>query len=105
MAKKLFGKRSVAILATLALLISMFAMVGAIAAGAEDYTPTRTMSITSAGGDVNSKMIITQSGTYLGAGKEVTVKGYYKIEDYAVVNPDQNPGVLIKGVNVGGVKG
>ena len=60
------------------------------------------MSITSANGDVNSKMIITQSGTYLGTGKEVTLKGYYKIEDYAVVNPDQNPGVLIKGANVGG---
>ena len=102
MAKKLFGKRFVAMLATIALLISMVAMVGSFAVSAEGYTPQRTMSITSANGDVNSKMIITQSGTYLGAGKEVTVKGYYKIENYAVVNPDQNPGVLIKGVNVGG---
>ena len=66
------------------------------------YAPKRVMSITSANGDVNSKMIITQSGTYLGAGKDVTVKGYYKIEDYAVVNADNNPGVLIKGANVGG---
>ena len=40
MAKKLFGKRFVALLATFALLLSMVAMVGSFAVSAEGYTPS-----------------------------------------------------------------
>ena len=87
MAKKSFGKRFVAILATLALLISMVAMVGSFAVSAESaYTPKRVMSYTAGGTQIEGKMLITGSGSKFGAGKEVTVKGYYKIENYVNKN-------------------
>ena len=79
MAKKLFGKRFVAILATLALLISMFAMVGSFAVSAEGYTPKRTITFTTSDGIQQSCMML-ENACDIAGGKEVTVKGYYKVD-------------------------
>ena len=86
MAKKLFGKRFVAILATLALLLSMVAMVGSFAVSAEGYTPKRTMSITAGGTQIEGKILMYQTAEALGANKDVVIKGYYKVDGYVAKN-------------------
>ena len=87
MAKKFSGKRFVAILATLALLISMFAMAGSFAVSAESaYTPKRTMSITAGGTQIEGKILMYQTAEALGANKDVVIKGYYKVDGYVAKN-------------------
>ncbi len=84
-----FRKRATAILTMLALLVSVVAAMGVLPLSADaasaPYTPKRVMSITSTGSEAEGKMLITASGSYLGEGKAVTVRGYYKVENYAVV--------------------
>ena len=80
MAKKLFGKRFVAILATLALLLSMAVMVGSFAVSAESaYTPKRAVTFTTSEG-IQQSTFMLQDAWMVAAGKEVTIKGYYKID-------------------------
>ena len=61
----------------------------------ETYTPTRVISIDVKNNDINSKFTITGSGTKIGEGKTVTVKGYYKLENYAIVDESKGPNVNI----------
>ena len=63
----------------------------------ETYTPTRVMSYTAGGAQVNGKILITGSGTKLGEGKEVTVKGYYKVENFKALNKADNERIIIAG--------
>ena len=80
MAKKTFGKRFVALLATLALLISMVAMVGSFAVSAESsYTPKRAVTFTTSEG-IQQSTFMLQDAWKVAGGKEVTVKGYYKVD-------------------------
>ena len=81
MAKKLFGKRFVAMLATIALLISMVAMVGSFAVSAEGYTPKRALSMINTT-NYDGRIAFTGSVEALGEGTVVTVKGYYKVEGF-----------------------
>ena len=78
--KKFFGKRFIAMLATLALLISMVAMVGSFAVSAESaYTPKRTITFTTSEGIQQSCMML-ENACDVAAGKNVKVKGYYKVD-------------------------
>ena len=81
MAKKSFGKRFVAILSTLALLLSMVAMVGSFAVSAEGYTPKRALSMINTT-NYDGRIAFTGSVEALGEGTVVTVKGYYKVEGF-----------------------
>ena len=63
----------------------------------ETYTPTRVMSITAGGTQVNAKMLVTGSGSKLGEGKEVTVKGYYKVENFEALTSGSNQRIIIAG--------
>ena len=83
--KNLFGKRGIALLTTLALVISMVAMLGGLTASAE-YTPKRTMSITAGGTQIEGKILMYKTAEILGAEKDVVIKGYYKVDDYVAKN-------------------
>ena len=85
--KKMFGKRGIALLTTMAILVSLVAMLGglSVTSGAA-YTPKRVMSYTAGGTQIEGKMIITGSGDKLGANRNVVVKGYYKVENYVAKN-------------------
>ena len=47
----------------------------------EPYTPKRTISMTTAGTQINGKIFLYNTDL-LGSGKEVTVKGYFKVEGF-----------------------
>ena len=83
--KKLFGKRGIALLTTLALVVSMVAMLGGLTASAE-YSPKRTMSITAGGTQIEGKILMYQTAEILGANKDIVIKGYYKVDGYVAKN-------------------
>ena len=88
MTKKIFGKRFVAVLTTLAILISMVAMIGSFAVSADTspYTPKRVFSVTGSGEQVNAKLALNNATIGLTDGEKATIKGYYKIENYVALN-------------------
>ena len=79
--KKLFGKRGIALLTTLALVISMVAMLGGLTASAAEYTPKRVMTFETSEGIQQSCWMLTHAFEIPNAsGKTVTVAGYYKVD-------------------------
>ena len=50
--------------------------------GNQNYVPKRVMSITGGGEVAQAMIMVTGSGTKMGIGHSVTVKGYFKIENY-----------------------
>ncbi len=83
MSKKLFGKRSIAVLSTIAILVSLVAMLSGLSLTAEAaYTPARTISITSDSTNTGAKMAIINSQKVIGSGVTYTVKGYYKVSGF-----------------------
>ena len=64
---------------------------------APEYKPVRVLSYTAGGTQVNGKILVTGSGTKLGEGKEVVVKGYYKVENFKALNKADNERIIIAG--------
>ena len=79
--KKLFGKRGIALLTTMAILVSMVAMLGGLTltSSAADYTPKRAVTFTVSEGIQQSCMMLEDAFKVAG-GKTVNVKGYYKVD-------------------------
>lgn len=86
MSKKFFGKRSLAVLSVVAILVSMVAMLSGLSMTAEAaYTPARTISVTGNASNTGAKMGIINSQKVIGSGVTYTVKGYYKVEGFTGV--------------------
>ena len=83
MTKKFFGKRFVAMLTTLAILISMVAMIGSFAVSADTtpYTPKRVITST-----VTEKtafrIALYNTIALVGEKSGLVVKGHYKVENF-----------------------
>ena len=100
MSKNFFGKRSVAVLSALAILVSLVAMLGGLSmTSSAAYTPSRTYSITSDSSLTDAKITITNAADKVTAGTVVTVKGYYKVDNFTGVAGQVAYGYIAKGVN------
>ena len=78
--KKLFGKRGIALLTTMAILVSMVAMLGGLTltSSAADYTPKRAVTYTVSEGVQQSAFMLNEAYK-VAAGQTVTIKGYYNV--------------------------
>ncbi len=81
--KKMFGKRGLALLTTLAILVSMVAMLGGLTvtsnAAPDGYTPKRVITFTVSEG-IQQSCLMLEDAFKVAGGKTVKVKGYYKVD-------------------------
>ena len=90
--RKIISRPITALLSCVALVFAMLMVVLAVpmgkASASSGYVPKRTMSITGNSSEAEAKIVMT-GGSSLGEGKKLTVKGYFKVTDFGVVNADQ----------------
>ena len=96
--RKIISRPITALLSCVALVFAMLMVVLAVpmgkASASSGYVPKRTMSITGNSSEAEAKIVMT-GGSSLGEGKKLTVKGYFKVTDFGVVNADQGPKVEV----------